>query len=1517
MPLPGGLSDKYGNRFEGKWTARCLTELLSEEVSAIRLEPPGDEGVGCEFWLMRKGVKEYHQVKRQHSTLNGWTIPELGRRGVLRAAYEKTSDPESRYIFVSSVSSVGLDELIDPTRQHVPFDEFKREFLNGSRKRAWNELMREWRPLAEAVIGGGNSQENITNRYEEMVYERLSRIQVRVVDEVSLGEHVATKCSMLSTKNPKEMMNDIIAYALDNLMVELRADTMWEYLSALGHRRTHIKKDSAVIEAIRVQNQRYQALMEPMALTSWLDRGEVDEAFQCIEGADSKQAVLLSGQAGIGKSVALGQVLCRIREKGYPHLYFRIDRLEPEQLPERIGRQLNLPGSPVEVLAAIADGRTCVLVVDQLDAVSMVSGRNPEFFECIHEIIRKVIVFPNMRLVLACRQYDLENDNRLRELVGANGIAKEIQIGLLTAETVRKIMDAAGFDGKNIPASQVEMLRLPLHLGMYLQVMDGSNKHAWQFSRTIDLFAAYWGKKRTAVSERIKPKEAKWESALDCLIDRLTSRQTLFAPAVVLDEYADTAKAMVSEGVLVEDSGRVGFFHEAFFDYCFARCFLRRGGDIRTFLKSGEQHLFKRAPLRQVLLHMRDSDEAEYITQLELILGDSSIRFHIKKAALEALTRACAPTDDMWRFLNRLMMSGNSAIMREVQNILLTNNKWFKYLNSIGIMEKWLNDERGLNRELGQRMVASSLCLYPHEAVALLRPYVGVSSEWTRVIIHALWFGDQVCHREAFELLKELIVKGQFECAEDPHAFWMCLHSLSDRQPEWAAEAIGLHLRRQMTQVDMNNLSSHIFTHDQSGERHIDKVAERAPSAFLDHVLPLLLQLVVQSAYEREGRLQQDPIWGARAFKNEASSMEEMILDGCEKSLRALASTSLSAFMKWIERLWSYGDYDTINYLLVRGFSEGVEGGADRAVEYLIENPQRMECGWGISGGGEASYWAGRECIANISRLCSSAHLSHLCSLMVEYFPKWECTAHGFRERGHWQMVMLSAIEPSLRTEAVKARIGEWQRKFPHWKLEAPKPLSADWIGSPIPDTSAKQMPDKQWLNAMRVHNTEDGRRSGSRIKGGVYQLSSILEKAVQREPKRFASLACQFDERIHGAYFDAVLRGLKEACAGGDIIYPVVRHFFSLSGKPGSRWMCGPITKLKQEVIPDDIMSIMGWLATKSSDPESDKLIVRTGREDDRPSPHDLVNSAINCTRGSAAEAIEELLMEDQSRVALFLPYIEHMVNDPSVIVRTTVAGAVLGVFKWEEGRAIDLFVQLCDTPCDELLATSEASRFIAYAVHRHIGQMKPILERMIYSGSDVVRETGARLVALAQFFHDAVKPLLDICLHGDESLRLGVARVAEANLFNEDCREFCHSVLAELFSDPSKKVRDKAADAFRRAEGRDLESCIMLIREFSESAAFEENIEDLTWAMRNSTADIDEEILIIGDAVFCALETENIDRRGRLYLEGEHIAELIVRAYRKSKSAEYQSRCLDRIDRLLSVEASGILKELEAFER
>src|SRR2546423_534646 len=113
MPLRGASSDKFGNRFEGRWTALQLINVLDEFADSVRLEPPGAEGEGVEFWVRRGRAFEYHQVKRQYGAEGRWTIASLNERGVLTSFQERLVDPNESCVFISTHSVQHLDDLID------------------------------------------------------------------------------------------------------------------------------------------------------------------------------------------------------------------------------------------------------------------------------------------------------------------------------------------------------------------------------------------------------------------------------------------------------------------------------------------------------------------------------------------------------------------------------------------------------------------------------------------------------------------------------------------------------------------------------------------------------------------------------------------------------------------------------------------------------------------------------------------------------------------------------------------------------------------------------------------------------------------------------------------------------------------------------------------------------------------------------------------------------------------------------------------------------------------------------------------------------------------------------------------------------------------------------------------------------------------------------------------------------------------------------------------------------------
>src|SRR4051794_10998478 len=85
-PSRGGEADKFGNRYEGRWTVPALLRILVGHANSIVIEQRGEGGKGVEFVLTQAGgAVEAHQVKRQRGNHNNWTLRNLRDEDVLKA----------------------------------------------------------------------------------------------------------------------------------------------------------------------------------------------------------------------------------------------------------------------------------------------------------------------------------------------------------------------------------------------------------------------------------------------------------------------------------------------------------------------------------------------------------------------------------------------------------------------------------------------------------------------------------------------------------------------------------------------------------------------------------------------------------------------------------------------------------------------------------------------------------------------------------------------------------------------------------------------------------------------------------------------------------------------------------------------------------------------------------------------------------------------------------------------------------------------------------------------------------------------------------------------------------------------------------------------------------------------------------------------------------------------------------------------------------------------------------------
>jgi hypothetical protein len=1496
---------------------------MAESAHEIRLEDPGIEGEGCEFWLKKDETVEYHQVKRQHATPRAWTMGDLKKEGVLRIAYEKTGDTDSRFVFVSVLSASELMDLTDASRRAKSLAEFLEVFVSGKFKQdAWKALVKAWKLLICEDLNLDPNDDSSEELIFRIAYERLQRIECQPISEPLLGKLVDSMLgSLVRGVSPDTLCVELAAYALEHVHAGLDSAALWQWAEAKGYGRTDYAKDKTVLAALDQQNNRYAKMIDPIAGTITLPREEAQHAFEILAGDETKHSVLVSGEAGIGKSGILAQTIGLLRNENIPYLYFRVDDLNPTLLPDNVGGQLGLPRSPAEVLANVAGYKPSVLIIDQLDDVSRASGRNPHFFQCIDEIIQQAVRLPGVRLLLACRRFDLQKDNRLRALVSDTGPAQELEASLLNVHAVREVLERLGQDFSSFDADQIELLRVPLYLAMFAQVAEANPARTPMLTSKVDLFTAFWDEKLRRIVERLGGKPCQWTEVIDRLCERMTEDRSLSVDETVLDEYDATCRAMLTERVLISERGRIRFFHAAFFDYAFARRFVSQNKNLLDYILEGEQALFKRPVLRQIVIYWVERDPARSADAIRDLLLSPNVRFHLKQCVLDAIEQADTANPHLWEVFAKVLDGEDSDLRRAVENLLVASGAWFSFLNSEDHLSTWLSSPEPSMQNRGRRCVLRQIETSSSECADLIKPHIGESPEWDGWILRILGGQALAMSRGLFDIFLSLVSLDAIGVGSTPD-FWTYLYALHEQEPAWAAEAIACYLERRFETLTSEELEEQVLNKSVHGDELIPGIATGAPRKFLEGILPVFLKVIKQYARPDGEGLRRDSVWEYRTYGS-PMDVKDALLSGLENALRQVAKDDPAAFQDCFERLITYGDYDSVNFLLMRAAAVVDVTYVDQAVAYMLEMPERLECGWGFAAVNAecAQYWAAREAILHVTTLCSDMQFQQLERAMLDYYPTWERSKAGHRAHGRWQLIMLTALDQDRRSQATNARINELQRKFPDAEITAPMPVPMllDAVGTPIPDDATQKMSDENWLHAISVYDQDrDYRDKDHHLLGGAFELSRLLETAAKEDPERFARLAHSFTSDTNAYYFSAVLRGLREVDVARAAVFDVVRYFFSLPAKPGARWMSPAIVKYSAEDIPEDILGIVGWLATEAADPATDDEAEKWSQDSPKEErPANYLNRAINTPRGSAAEDIGYLLHADADRVLFFVPYLERMVADPTVTVRSTVAHALCGLFAHDEELAIDLFLKLCEIENDLLLATPYVHRFLYYGNILHFAQLRAIVQRMIHSPIAVVREEGALHACLAQFSTPEATALAAACVTADEAQRKGAASVAQANVFTAKCRQFCEATLVSFFNDPSEDVRDAASRCFTRAKGQDLESAEDLIRAFLSSKSFPKHGEYLVMGLKDSTADLSAVIIEVCEAVLSALEDSSTVPYGRLYFEARDLADLVFRAYAQSDDQDYRSRCLDMIDGFVATQAYGVAKQLAEYER
>ena len=1522
MPLPGGPSNKLGNRYELWWTVSQLLRILDGEAKSIRFEDPAVNK--AEFVLTTDDHQELHQAKRNHRE-GKWSLPSLRQENLLQAIFDQLSNnPDTRFVFVSGSDAPELRELTERARNAGNTAEFESVFIGDKTNKVHFKKLRSfWRDIDPTTA-----------------YEILQRIEVRTIDEREIEERVRESLSARFLTEPSRVFDTLCSIIENSIHRTINRDDLISNLQHKGFRFRQLSKPTDAPMLVASTTDHYlESTRRRLIQNKLISRSSTQELLTKIQGAKGTDCVV-TGKAGGGKTGCVIECVETLRQGDNPAavLVFRLDRIEPVSSTQELGLRLGLEESPALVLAAAAEATAseAVLVIDQLDAVSTTSGRHSDFFDRVEDLLSEVRGWRDrvkFHVVVVCRTFDWENDHRLRRLFAKD--AAQISVADFSLDEVKEVLTNDGFRPELFDARQLELLRLPQNLALFLDTGYDLDLRP-TFFLAKDLFDQYWEVKRDAVNARVASSDH-WQEVIHTLSDEMTASQHLSVLKEKLDQFPnDYLHQMVSEGVLSFDRNRYGFGHESFFDYCFARGFIAKEKSLAEFLLASEQHLFRRAQVRQVFVYLRDADRERYSRELRALLTHQNVRYHLKDLAVALAVSLPDPEESEWDVLVpwikselETIKSGNSnsdKFASLVWNHFSSSQPWFQIADKRGLVTEWLTSDNDRLVDVGVNYARFHQRHSSDRVAELLDPFVGRVGDWPQRLSFIMQWADLEHSRRFFELFLRLIDDGTLDNARGPIAsnstFWSMLYGLSKSRPDWIAEVTAHWLLRRLAIVQQigSNADQHqwhaLFNHDQFGVEPIQDAAANAPEAFAQHVLPAILKIADEAVFKRNRPAPKcDEVWGMFQFSSKHPLIEEACRSAIAVAVERLAETKAHSIDVILRDLCNRDTY-MANFLLLRAYTAGAERFADDAVSDLCDNTWRFQCGYS-----DSPYWVATQLIKAVAPLCSDENRVRLEQAILTYTPPYEETLNGYKSRGRASFNLLSGIPIELRSPYAQARYMELKRKF-----ESPTPVPEGTqvykVGSPIQEDAAGKMTDEQWLKAIQKYDSEERPyRLENPGKGGALELARMLGSFVKQEPERFARMSLRFPIGTHPYYIGHILSGLKETDVSTELKLKVCRKTYGEYPEACGKELADMLGSI-EESLPDDAVQMLAWLATEHPDPDqeiwNEQVTGGTAYYGG-----DILGHGINTARGCAAGAIQNLIHRDASYIQRFRSAIERLVNDGSAAVRSCAASTLLTIVSHESQFALGQFHRLVEprgnqTSDERLLATPYIECFINYGLHRHFDYLRPVVERLLRSNLPETSNAGARLASIAALLgHNNAEALVEEALHGHPSQRLGVAQVASANIGHVEDRQWSEQKLLLLFDDDDSEVRREAATCFRYLESQSLETYEHLIDNFCNSTAYQEDSYSLLHTLDQSTYKLPPITFVAFEKFLERFGTEARDISTHRFLDGSILPKLILRTYHQHQRDESASKCLDLIDRMCLEQSHEIRTNLDKYER
>lgn len=1213
MALKGGSADKAGNVYESYWAVEEMCRILldKENSSSIYFEKPDEIKDGYEY-IVTKGEKNYcTQVKNYDIE---WTISNLYSKRILHNFIKRIDEDKNAICVFLSSSNTELDEIIARAIKAENKSTFFNSMITSKKTKDIISKLRE-KITSIKFANKDITSEDFQYKLDDYIFDFLRRIETRVKDNNTLKKDIIYLINgIFKSPTSDDIFSSLFRFSQERYNEKFTKLDLIRYLQEdKGFVFNDYNLNSQLLTKLEDYNNNFINSTSSFYRKYKIERTEIFDIFNKINSSDNKKYFFVLGSAGCGKSIILKEVDNLLKDNGYTIIPIDIRIFDNFNNCEELGQYIyNERISPVDLLANIAQDKPALIILDQLDSLSSVSGRSVNKWLVINQLLQQVNKYTNIKVLIACRDFDLSKDLRLKDFIQLNEeFVEKFFINDLLNEVVTDTLVNLGVNTNRINAKSLKLFSIPLHLQMLCAVSENTDITNLNYENKIELYNAFWDSKCTIIGDEA------WYSLINLLVTYLNNKKILTAPHCIFDRYKTNLNRLLSEGVFCQNGQNISFFHETFYDYCFARTLAANTEkSLYDFILTSDQSLFIRSNVRQSLEYLRIADTRRYLFELKRILNSENIRVHIRTLILDVLLNFENLTNDEINILITVQGTIKNAILNKyeykeaefliqyntgelLENLIDIENENFnqaaelltmfadKYAEKIDLIVNQLNDTH---------LTKIILIGYPNTLSRFLfSPYLYKNTRLYN-ILKSLLQNDSISIKSLFGHL-QYVMKDFI-------------------QTEQVFELYGILLNKIIQEIlsGNNRNDSSLYIHN------IEKYITKYPEKFIEIDFKYLLNGIKNSQTYTHNDLIYDKLLYHRIY-----GYEDNICKVFSIALNALAKQEPTSYWNFIEK-YKYSEYETILFLILKSLYYLPLDYSDQIVEYIINNPHIYNVGYSSNHNYLIMHLLNKftqNCNENLFEKLIKTILNYRNKDEYEYFKNLKKQKHfEYSPIDHVQVKLLDSLDKKrlLKYPAAILKLLELQRKFKTTTfLKEPSGIEGGLVVSPIPKEKALKMTLEQWKNAIYKHKTNHS--SFSPCSGGAFELSNVMEDIISQEPLKFLHFIYELDINKTSLYYiNAILRGLSNLVGYYEEKEDLIKYCLQITNKDFNY----SIIKLLTSFIDNTGVHLSDYCIN---------LIIQfiiNPQYNDEWDNNDIDMVSINCTNGQALWLLKKILSRD-----------------------------------------------------------------------------------------------------------------------------------------------------------------------------------------------------------------------------------------------------------------------------------------------